>query len=352
MIRPVKLESRSAIEAPHRPLRLGLIGLGYWGTKLFRVFSKLPEFQLVAVAARQEEPLATAKKNLPNLRCYPSGQELLLDESVEAVVIATQPTTHFALVKQSLEAGKHVFVEKPMVEDWSQVEELRALAKKNNLTVMVDHTILFQNEYLELKRLVLSGVLGKILHIDMRRLDFGAFLTDTDVLWNVLYHDIYLLLDLFPELSTLESRAFVGFASDHMVPKILDNVHVHFQLPSGPSVSLHASVVAPIKERTFSITGSEALLHWEAGTRPSFEIIHKKAIYEPKQNRVAIAIKESTEEKFSGSAETLDQVAKMFAQRIENRSEGPCGFQDALAATKVLLKIAEAIKRSNSMRVV
>jgi predicted dehydrogenase len=147
-------------------VKVGLCGHGYWGQNLLRTFSSDPRFEVVAVSDIRQSARERVRRTNTAIRLYGDGTEVIDDPEVEAVAIATPATTHFSLARRALVRDKHVLVEKPMCARVAEARELVALAERNGVTLMVDHTYLFHGAVGKLRRLHQEGSLGAVSYYD------------------------------------------------------------------------------------------------------------------------------------------------------------------------------------------
>src|SRR5579863_7072956 len=196
-------------------LRFGVIGWGYWGPKIMRNLTALPQASVTMVADTDERRLSTVAGNYPWVRTVSSAEQLFKSE-VDAVVIATPVHTHYQLAKQALLHGKHVLVEKPLTASVPEAEELVQLARQQRRVLMVGHTFEYSPAVNELRRLIQANELGRIYSIHTERLNLGLFRNDVDVIWDLAPHDISILLYLLgkkPEKVRVQAHA-------HLQPNI------------------------------------------------------------------------------------------------------------------------------------
>jgi Predicted dehydrogenases and related proteins len=182
-----------------------VVGLNYWGPNLVRNFDDLAE--LTWLCDLDEAHLAPMAARYPQARATQRFEDLLADDSLDAVVIATPVPTHYALAKQALEAGKHVFVEKPPAMRAVEMDELVQLADAGNRVLMPGHLLLYHPGVLKLKELVDSGELGDVLCVYGNRQNLGIVRTNENALWSLGVHDlsvILYLLDEDPEVATAQ----------------------------------------------------------------------------------------------------------------------------------------------------
>ena len=233
--------------------RIGVVGLNYWGPNLVRNFDGLAE--LAWLCDLDESHLRPLAERYPHARATNAIEEMLADDSLDAVVIATPVPTHHALAKQALEAGKHVFVEKPPAMRAVEMDELVQLADDRGRVLMPGHLLLYHPAVLKLKELVASGELGEVLCVYGNRVNLGIVRSNENALWSLGVHDlsvILYLLDEDPELATAQ-----GSWSIH--EGVEDVVFCFLRFPSGKIAHMHLSWLDPHKMRKMTVVGREKM---------------------------------------------------------------------------------------------
>ena len=180
-------------------LIIGIIGYGYWGTNLVRNFNNHPFCRIAKVADARQERRALLEKNYPSIQPVSQGNEIIGDNGIDAVVIATPVHTHYLLAKSALLSGKHVLIEKPMAASTVEAEELMEIAMQKNLIIMVDHTFLYTGAVQKIKSLIETDSIGIPRYFDSTRINLGLFQPDINVLWDLAPHDISMLTFLINE---------------------------------------------------------------------------------------------------------------------------------------------------------
>ena len=241
-------------------LVLAQIGCGYWGPTLLRNFSALPGCSVKYVVDSSPDRRAFVKANFPFSRAIEIYQTVLEDPDVDGVVIATPAGSHFSLVREALDAGKHVFVEKPLATKVAEVDELSNRAKKQNLVVMTGHTFVYNSAVRYVKKLIDAGELGELRYIYSQRLNLGRIRSDIDALWNFAPHDIsiiqYWLND--PEPISIGRQ---GMA--YMQEGIEDVVFLNLEYPGKVIANIHVSWLDPQKVRKMIIVGSRKMVVYD-----------------------------------------------------------------------------------------
>jgi predicted dehydrogenase len=249
--------------------RVGVAGLGYWGPNLVRNFDELAE---LAWVCDLDPDLRTRFANrYPGARAAADVAEMLADDTLDAVVVATPVPTHYAIAKQALEAGKHVLVEKPPAMHASEMDELVQLAAARDLVLMPGHLLLYHPGVLKLKELVDAGELGEVLCVYGNRQNLGIVRTNENALWSLGVHDlsvILYLLDEDPEVATAQGR-------DFLTPGVEDVVFCFLRFPSGKIAHMHLSWLDPHKMRKMTVVGREKMVVFD-----DMELERKVTIYE------------------------------------------------------------------------
>ncbi|MGZ4480959.1 MAG: Gfo/Idh/MocA family protein [Gaiellales bacterium] len=237
------------------PIRVGVVGLGGWGTNLVRNFATLPGSDLRWCCDADEGCRETQRARYPNVRFTGDYRELLSDPAVQAVVVATPVPTHFELARQALEAGKHVMVEKPMTWRASEARELRDLVRSTGLVLTVGHLLRFHPGVEKLRELIESGELGEVRYVYGNRQNLGVIREDENALWSLGVHDISVVLHL------LDGRPAEVWARGeaYVRPNVEDVVFGYIKFDSGQIGHLHLSWLDPHKMRKMTVVGSRKM---------------------------------------------------------------------------------------------
>ena len=236
---------------------MGVIGLGHWGPNVVRSLADHTRVLVRWVCDTRPEVLSSVSRLIsPDCRFTIQARELIESPEVDAVVVVTPASTHYSLVKSSLEAGKHVFCEKPLTLSVNQDEELIQLAKEKKLHLMVGYTFLFNNGIHKAKELVNSGKLGDLYYITATRTHLGLIREDTSAVWDLASHDVSILnflLDQVPEKVSAVGATPLGLGKP-------DLAFLTLFYPQGVLGQIHVSWVDSNKERFIRIIGSDARL--------------------------------------------------------------------------------------------
>ncbi|WP_175586970.1 Gfo/Idh/MocA family oxidoreductase [Nostoc sp. UIC 10630] len=174
-------------------IKIAVIGVGRWGVHLLRNFLAHPQVDVVAVVDPHPERLAAIKQQFnldENVVLTTQWEDLKKVPGLTGVAIATPATTHYALIKDSLQNGYHVLAEKPLTLDPAECRELCQLAEQHHLILMVDHTYLFHPAVEQGQTVVQAGKLGDLRYGYATRTHLGPVRQDVDALWDLAIHDI------------------------------------------------------------------------------------------------------------------------------------------------------------------
>jgi predicted dehydrogenase len=240
------------------PVRVAVVGLGYWGPNLLRNAWEIDGLTVAAVCDRDETRLATAAHRYPSVRTTTSFREILGATDVDAVMLATPVGTHFALAREALLAGKHVFVEKPLAQTSAECRELIAIADERSLVLMPGHTFLYSPPARKVKQLIDAGEVGDLFFGTFSRVNLGIHQSDVSVVRDLGPHDFSLLLYWLGEPTFVRAigRDSVGSGQ-------LDVAFVDMGMASGALIHMEFSWLAPTKLRRTVLVGTERMIVYE-----------------------------------------------------------------------------------------
>ncbi len=239
-----------------RPVRIGVVGLGYWGPNIARNFAAIPGAELSWCCDGSVEALERARAMFPGVRLTGSVDDLLSDPELDAIAIATPVPTHAELAVRALATGKHCFVEKPLAQSVADAERAVAAASDAGRVLMVGHLLEYHPGVRVLKELADSGELGdRIYYIYGNRLNLGKLRADENALWSLGAHDVSVVLYLAGE----EPSEAVAHGESYVRAGVEDVVFCFLRFPSGLSAHLHLSWLDPHKERRFTVVGSRRM---------------------------------------------------------------------------------------------
>lgn len=243
---------------------IGIVGLGYWGPNLLRNFLHTPSCQVLFGCDLNKELLKKQQLSYPAVTFTTQFTDILQSNDVKLVAIATRTEAHYPLAKQALEAGKHVFIEKPMTSTLAQATELNELAAQRGLSIFVDHTFAFAASVQKMVEHTKAGDLGELLYFDSTRINLGIIQQDTNVLWDLAVHDLSILGQL-RDLDTIKTIYATGSA--HYGTQI-EVGHLHLTFTDNFTAHIHVSWLSPVKIRHTILGGSKAMITYD-DTDPS-----------------------------------------------------------------------------------
>jgi predicted dehydrogenase len=236
------------------PIKVGIIGYGYWGPNLTRNFYELPGADLVVITDLNAERLKQAQSKYPQNQVTQDYRKLF-NMGLDAIVIATPPATHYEIAKECLEHNLHVLVEKPLTIKSEDAQGLVNLADARGLTLMVGHIFMYNTAVHALKNYIDSGELGEIYYIDAARLSLGLFQRNSNVMWDLAPHDISIMLYLFGKRPISVSA--------HGMPcvfnDIIDVAYLNLIFPGNIPAFIHVSWLDPCKVRRITVVGSRKM---------------------------------------------------------------------------------------------
>jgi predicted dehydrogenase len=235
-------------------MRIGVVGCGYWGARHLRVLHQIGDVDQVVAIDQRPEAVALAQRAFPGIRSFDGLTGAL--PNVDALIIATPPSTHHVLAAAAMRAGKHVLVEKPMATSTAAAERMIEQANAASVILMVGHTFEYSDPVDKLREIVNSGDLGTIQYIDSARLNLGIYQSDVNVLWDLAPHDLSIINYL---LGVLPSSV-QAWGSCHADPTVEDVGHLHLHYPdSNVTAVIAVSWLSPCKVRRVTVVGSKKM---------------------------------------------------------------------------------------------
>lgn len=266
---------------PHA-VHLAVVGLGYWGPNLLRVLAGMSrsQAQVKWLCDLEAGRLAHYQALHPALMTTLSLDEVLADPDIDAVLLATPVSTHAALAERSLDAGKHVFVEKPLASSLDQADLLLSKARQRGLVLMCGHTFLYSPPVRYVHKLVQTGELGDIYFISASRVNLGLHQRDASVVWDLAPHDFSILLYWLGE----RPASVRALGRDSIAPGIPDVAFVTLTFPSGVVANLELSWLSPSKLRRTVVAASNKMVIYEDGSGEAVRIFDHGVDYEDPQS--------------------------------------------------------------------
>jgi predicted dehydrogenase len=277
---------------------VGVVGLGYWGPNLARNFDRLPGAELAWLCDSSEEALQRWGAAFPSARTTTRLDDLLTDDALDAVVVATPVPTHADLALRVIEAGKHCFVEKPLARSEEEAERVVEAARTAGRVLMVGHLLEYHPGVEKLEELVRSGELGELHYIYSNRLNLGKHRADENALWSLGAHDVSVILRLADE----EPVSLEAQGQSYVKPGVEDVVFALMRFESGLIAHMHLSWLDPHKERRFTVVGSKRM-----ATFDDMALERKLTVYD-----------KGIDEDYSSYGEYIARSGDVFSPQVPN----------------------------------
>ncbi len=236
------------------PIKVALVGLGYWGPNFARIANEHSEVELAWCCDRSAAALELPERRFPHVRRTTDVADVLRDESVQAVIIATPTATHADLAVAALEAGKHILVEKPLAPSVAEID--RIAAAQGDKVVMVGHTFVYNSAISALRDLVQRGDLGRIQYIDSVRAALGPIRQDVNALWDLGAHDVSIFLDIVPG----RPQTVTAIGKDYLREGHADVVYFAVRFDDDVLAHSHVSWLDPYKVRRMTVVGEHQMV--------------------------------------------------------------------------------------------
>jgi predicted dehydrogenase len=262
-----------------RPAGVAVVGLGYWGPNLLRVLADKSDAQVRWICDVDDDRLQVFGRRYPAIKTTHDIDEVLADADVDAVLIATPVHTHYELAARALEAGKHVFVEKPLAPSSALADDLAHTAVQRDRILMCGHTFVYSPPVQAIKRMLEAGTLGDIYFISSSRVNLGLHQRDVSVIWDLGPHDFSILLYWLSEMPT-KVRAI---GRDSIVKGIADVAFVSLTFASGIVANVELSWLAPSKLRRTVLVGSERMVTYDDGAVEPVRLFDTGVVYRDPQ---------------------------------------------------------------------
>ena len=242
-----------------RDLNVAVVGYGYWGPNLVRNFANLPDARVHTVVDRSPDALRKVTKLYPAVNVTHDFDDVLKNDEIDAVAIATPADLHFPMAMAALKAGKHVWLEKPMTETSVQAEQLVREADRRGRVLMVDHTFVYSGPVRKMAELINSGQLGNIYYYDSMRVNLGLFQRDVSVIPDLAVHDFSILEFLFKKQPTGVSATGINHFAG--TPENLAYITLFYD--SGFIAHINVSWLSPVKVRLILVGASEKMIAYD-----------------------------------------------------------------------------------------
>src|SRR3954469_4283125 len=285
-------------------IRVGVVGLGYWGPNLLRVLTDLDDVEVAALCDLSPDRLARYGRRHPVAHCTTRYEDLLADESLDAIFIATPVFTHFDLAARALRAGKHTFVEKPLAPSTELADQLLDLAVESERALMCGHTFLYSPPVREVRHLLEAEELGDVFFVTSSRVNLGLHQRDVSVVWDLGPHDFSILLHWMDEMP--EWVGAVG--RDSVVKGIPDVAFIDLGFPSGALAHIELSWLAPSKLRRTVVVGSQKMVVYDDSSSEPVRVFDSGVEYEDPETFGQYQLSYRTGDILSPKLETTEPI--------------------------------------------
>ncbi len=323
-------------------LRYAVIGCGYWGPNLIRNLHAMDEAAVTWACDLDAARLLKIARHYPGLKTTTAYREALQSADVDVVILATPTQTHHSLGMESLAAGKHILVEKPLASSAQEARELVESARSRNLMVGVDHTFLYGGAVRKIRELLDQQALGKLYYIDSVRVNLGLFQNDVNVLWDLAPHDLS-IIDFLLDGEMPQSVSALGAAH---VGRQENVVYMTLRYASGTVAHVNVNWLAPVKVRQMLIGGSKKMIVYnDVLTTEKVQIFDRGADVRTKEEMYGALVEyrmgDMWAPRISGT-EALEVELKEFTEHIRTGSPFPSDGEAGLRVVTIL----EAADRS------
>lgn len=319
---------------------VAVVGAGYWGKNLVRNFAELGA--LAALCDSYSERLASFKQSYPGVKLFRSYSDVLQDDTIQAVAIATPAEAHAGAVREALLAGKDVFVEKPLCLSVQEGAELVALAKKHDRILMVGHLLWYHPAVLKLKELIRAGELGRIQYIYSNRLNLGKIRREENILWSFAPHDISVILGLLNETPDMV-RAQGG---NYLHQQIADVTISLLSFPSGVKAHIFVSWLHPFKEQKLIVVGDRKMAVFDDMEKKDKLLLYPHSI--DWKDNVPVANKADAQPVELDQGEPLRAECQHFLDCVATRTKPRTDGEEGLRVLSVLQQCQKALESSAS----
>lgn len=252
-------------------LNVALIGYGYWGPNVARNIYRNRELNFVYICDLKQERLELAMQLYANdIKYTTSFDKIIADDDIDMVCLAVETSAHFELGKRVIEAGKHLYVEKPFTNNVNQARELKKLADKKGVRVHVDHIMIYHPAIVKAKEIIDSGELGEIIYFDCSRMNLGRVKNDVSCMWDLSVHDLSIIdyLSDGAEVKTVKSIGRVIYSTKPSVTFVTADYGNFI-------ANIKANWISPIKERKLIVAGTKKMLVYD-----DVDVLNKLIVYD------------------------------------------------------------------------
>lgn len=314
--------------------KVAVVGAGYWGKNLLRVFKELGVLSAICESNPGNPNLIPYK----DVKVYTNYRDLLSDSNVDAVAIASPAVTHYEMVKEALMSGKDVYVEKPLALTVQEGQEVVDIAEKTKKILMVGHILRYHPAVKKLGEIISSGDLGRVEYIYSNRLNIGKLRTEENILWSFAPHDISVILMLLGE----EPVKVSAFGGDYLNRGICDTTLTTLEFQNGVKGHIFVSWLHPYKEQKLIVIGSEAMAVFDDVSKEKLFLYPHKI--EWKEGKIPVAQKAEYQVVPVDKLEPLKEELGHFIECVERRKQPLTDGHEGLRVLKILQSAEDSLK--------
>lgn len=319
-------------------IRIAQIGCGHWGKNLTRNFSELG-----ALAAVVDNNPDTAKRmaDMYGVKPY-TFEDALADPQIDGVALATPAVSHAEFAIRALEAGKHVFVEKPLALRVVDAAEVLSVAEKSGKVLMVGHLLQYHPIFSKVRDMVAQGTIGKLRYVYSNRLSLGKFRTEENVLWSFAPHDLSMILSLAGE----EPDSVSAQGMSYVTPGIADWANVQMRFPGGLRGHVQTSWIHPYKDQRLVVVGEDGMIEF-ADSNPDWDsklMLYQHAI--DRSGPVPEPVRAEGEKIAVAKGEPLKAECQHFIDCCASNASPRANGAEGLAVLRVLEKAEDCLAQS------
>jgi len=298
-------------------MKVGIVGLGYWGPNLIRNFLTNPNVEKVIGCDSKKERLDFIRAKFSNIELL-SNYDDLIKSDIDIIAIATPVNTHFVLAKKALNAGKHIWIEKPFTSTSNEAIELIELGEKKNLKIFVDHTFIYTGAVSKIRELIDKNELGNIRYFDSVRINLGLFQHDVNVIWDLAPHDLSIMFYCLPKIAPIAVSAN-GIANYYSHENV---AHLSVYFEENCFAHFHINWTSPVKIRRMILGGDKKMLLFD-----DMENFEKIKVYDSR-------IQMNSEEKIH-DALVQYRIGDMYSPKVSQTEALSLGVSEFISSINV-----------------
>ncbi len=330
------------------PLRFAVVGCGYWGPNFVRNLHELDEAVVTWICDKDDARLEKIGRRYPKVQRTTRFEDVLAAKDVDAVVIATPVSTHFALGMAAIEAGKHVLIEKPLASTADQARALIDAAQARGVVAAVDHTFVYTAAVRKIRSLLDDGTVGELCYIDSVRVNLGLFQPDVNVIWDLAVHDLsiidYVIGNGLPTSVSATGAAHLGTQENL--------AYISLAYPNNLIAHVHVNWLAPVKVRQMLVGGTQRMIIYD-DVEPSekIKVYDRGADAKSKEEIYKTLIQYRTGDTwipFLDNVEALSRELREFTAAVLIGAPLPATAQAGLRIVQILEAASESIRRKGA----